>query len=356
MTRRCTTLLLGAGLLLVPAATARAEAPAAAAPPGFDTRRDGIERGNIETVEYDSKTVGAKRKMVIYTPPGYSKDSKYPVFYLLHGAGDNETGWQKKGSADVILDNLYADKKMVPMIVVMPNGFARKPGEPAGFGPPGKGAFPGFPPPGQILPGFFQDSLKLTAEQKKQVEELQKDVDGKLDQILTADQRKQLQQARQRGPGAFGRPGFGGGGPGRNSAFENDLLKDIIPYVESHFPVKADREHRAIAGLSMGGGQALTIGLKHLDKFAWVGGFSSALFGKQADLVPDTADQGKQLRLLWLSCGDQDRLMDASKSFHNALQQRKVAHAWHVDSGGHTWPVWKNDLYLVAQMLFSNRK
>jgi enterochelin esterase-like enzyme len=356
MTRRCTALLLGAGFLLAPATLVRADTPPAAPPPGFDTRRDGIERGKIETVEYDSKSVGAKRKMVIYTPPGYSKGARYPVLYLLHGAGDDETGWQKKGSADVILDNLYAAKKIVPMIVVMPNGFARKPGEPGGFGPPGKGAFAGAPRPGQLLPGFFQEALKLTAEQKKQVEELQKEVEGKLDQILTADQRKQLQQVRQRGPGGFGRPGFGAGGRGGTSAFEDDLLKDIIPYVESHYPVKADRDDRAIAGLSMGGGQALTIGLKHLDKFAWVGGFSSALFGKQADLVPESADPGKQLRLLWLSCGDQDRLMDASKSVHNALQQRKVAHVWHVDSGGHTWPVWKNDLYLVAQMLFRDRK
>src|SRR5262245_27406121 len=89
-----------------------------AAPKGFDKKRDDIARGKIETIEYDSKSVGTKRKMVIYTPPGYSKETKYPVFYLLHGAGDDETGWKVKGSADIILDNLYADKKLVPMIVV----------------------------------------------------------------------------------------------------------------------------------------------------------------------------------------------------------------------------------------------
>src|SRR5262245_58921874 len=91
-----------------------------AAPKGFDEKRDKIDRGKVETIEYDSKTVGAKRKAVVYTPPGYSKDSKYPVLYLLHGIGDDETGWTKKGSAEVILDNLHADKKLVPMIVVMP--------------------------------------------------------------------------------------------------------------------------------------------------------------------------------------------------------------------------------------------
>jgi enterochelin esterase-like enzyme len=278
MTRRSIGRLLGvsAFLFLSAATWAEPQTPLPPAPRGFDVRRDKIERGKIETVEYESKTVGAKRKMVICTPPGYSKDAKYPVFYLLHGAGDDETGWQKKGSADVILDNLYADKKLVPMIVVMPNGFARPAGDK--------------------------------------------------------------------------------GGKGGISAFEDDLLKDLIPYVESHYPVQADREHRAIAGLSMGGGQALRIGLKHLDKFAWVGGFSSALFGKQADLVADPADASKKLRLLWVSCGDQDRLLDASKSFHAALEEKKVPHVWHVDAGGHTWPVWKNDLYLVSQLLFQDKK
>src|SRR5262249_25624693 len=91
------------------------------APKALDARRDGIERGNVETVEYESKSVGGKRRMRVYTPPGFSKEKKYPVLYLLHGAGDSEAGWQRGGSAHVILDNLIADKKAVPMIVVMPN-------------------------------------------------------------------------------------------------------------------------------------------------------------------------------------------------------------------------------------------
>jgi putative heme-binding domain-containing protein len=239
-----------------------------AAPKGFDSKRADIKRGKVETIEYDSKAVDGKRKAVVYTPPGYSKDTKYPVFYLLHGAGDDETGWTRKGSAAVILDNLYADKKLVPMIVVMPNGFARAPGG------------------------------------------------------------------------------------GRNSAFEDDLLKDLIPYIESHYSAMTGPANRAIAGLSMGGGQALRIGLKNIDMFAWVGGFSSALFGRQGDILKEPAELSKRLRLLWVSCGDKDRLMDASKSFHAALDAKKVAHVWHVDSGGHTWPVWKNDLYLLSQMLF----
>jgi enterochelin esterase-like enzyme len=240
------------------------------APKGFDAKRDNIERGKLETVEYDSKTVGAKRKMVVYLPPGYRKDAKYPVLYLLHGAGDDERGWQQKGSADIILDNLYAGNKLVPTIVVMPNGFAKGP-------------------------------------------------------------------------------------KGKNDGFEDDLLKDIIPYVESHYPVLADREHRAIAGLSMGAGQSLTIGLKHLDSFAWIGAFSGG-GGKAANLLTDPEAARKQLRLLWISCGDADKGFKAAEGFHTVLEEKKVPHVWHIDTGGHTWPVWKNDLYLMSQMLFRNKQ
>src|SRR5258707_984491 len=101
--------------------TTKALAPA---PEGFDTKRDNITRGKLDAISYDSKTVGVKRNVLIYTPPGYSKDVAYPVLYLLHGIGGDETEWQKGGRADVILDNLYADKKAVPMIVVLPNGRA----------------------------------------------------------------------------------------------------------------------------------------------------------------------------------------------------------------------------------------
>jgi enterochelin esterase-like enzyme len=310
-----------------------------AAPKGFDSRRDGIEHGKIETVEYDSKSVGSKRKMVVYTPPGYSKDRKYPVLYLLHGAGDDETGWSRKGAANVILDNLYAEKKIVPMIVVMPNGFARPPSSPFA---------------GAIVKQADTDKDgKVTREEwlaaaKKFFEECDKDNKGILDEKQIAEGINRMTRSVPGAPPG-GRRGFG-----MNNLFENDLLKDIIPYVDSHYPTQADREHRAIAGLSMGGGQALSIGLKHLDTFAFVGGFSSALFGAQGDLIP--SDAPKQLRLLWLSCGDADRLMDASKAFHTTLEEKKVPHIWHIDSGGHTWPVWKNDLYLLAPMLFQDQK
>jgi enterochelin esterase-like enzyme len=250
-----------------------------APPKGFDTRREGNDRGKVETVEYDSTTVGVKRKAQVYTPPGYSKDHKYPVLYLLHGIGGNESEWTRGGAADVILDNLYADKRAVPMIVVLPNGRASK---------------------------------DLTA----------------------------------RDPIPKQSPAF--------AAFEKDLLTDLIPFIEKTYSVKADRESRALAGLSMGGGQSLNFGLSHLDTFAWVGGFSSAPNTKKVDdLVKDPAEAAKKLKLLWVSCGDKDRLMGTSRGFHDALDAKKVPHVWHVHpGGGHDFAVWKADLYHFASLLF----
>lgn len=247
-------------------------------PKGFDTRRDGTARGKLETVEYESSTVGAKRKAQVYTPPGFSKDTKYPVLYLLHGIGGDEREWTRGGAADAVLDNLYADQKAVPMIVVLPNGRASK----------------------DLTP---RDPIPKQS------------------------------------------PAF--------AAFEKDLLTDLIPFIEKTYPVKADRESRAIAGLSMGGGQSLNFGLAHLDTFAWVGGFSSAPNTKRADdLVKDPAAAAKKLKLLWVSCGDKDRLMGISRGFHEALDGMKVPHVWQVDSGGHDFRVWKADLYHFAPLLF----
>jgi enterochelin esterase-like enzyme len=340
-------LVVPAFLLLSVPPRADSTSPLAPAPKGFDTRREGVAKGKVETAEYDSKTLGSKRRLVVYLPPGYVKDGKYPVLYLLHGAGGNETNWTRPGAADAILDNLYADKKAVPMIVVMPNGSTQS----GSMGPVLAGA---------IMKAADTDKKgKVTADElaaaaRKLFDECDKDKKGTIDQKQLTDGINRLLAAQ--GPGRPGRPGRPGGfpGAGANTAFENDLLKDVIPYVESHYPVQADREHRAIAGLSMGGGQALTIGLKHTDQFAWVGGFSSAIFSRSGDLLGD-GSAARKLRLLWLSCGDKDRLMDASKAFHAALEEKMIPHIWHVDSGDHAWPVWKNDLYLLSQKLFQDK-
>lgn len=251
------------------------------APKGFSTRRDGVPQGTVETVEYESKTVGNKRKAVVYTPPGFSKDRKYPVLYLLHGIGDDETGWTNQGAAAGILDNLYAEKSIAPMIVVMPNGRARK------------------------------------------------------DDRAGGDWQAQV-------------PAF--------EKFEDDLLRDLIPAIESRYPVDSRRDSRALAGLSMGGGQSLNFGLRHLDTFGWVGGFSSAPITKPVnELIPESGTPNPP-KLLWISCGDEDFILDVSTKFHQGLVTRKIPHTWRFSSGGHTWDVWKNDLYFFSQKLFQNEK
>jgi enterochelin esterase-like enzyme len=137
------------------------------------------------------------------------------------------------------------------------------------------------------------------------------------------------------------------------AAFERELLGDLIPFIESKYSVNGDRTHRALAGLSMGGGQSLNFGLGNLDSFAWIGGFSSAPNTEQpAQLVPDPAAAREKLKLLWVSCGNEDSLFNISEGLHNYLAESSVPHAWHIDAGGHTFPVWKNDLYHFAALLF----
>jgi enterochelin esterase-like enzyme len=215
--------------------------------------------------------------MNVYTPPGYSKDKKYPVLYLLHGIGGDETEWQRFAKPDQLLDNLIADGKAVPMIIVMPNGRAQK------------------------------------------------------------DDRAQ---------GGFGSaPAF--------AVFEKDLLNDVIPAIESRYSVQADREHRALAGLSMGGGQTLNFGLTHLDTFAWLGGFSSAPNTKKpAELLPDPDAAKKQLKLFYLSCGNKDGLINISQGMHAYLKEHDVPHLWNVDGNAHDPTHWRNNLYYFAQKIF----
>ena len=134
--------------------------------------------------------------------------------------------------------------------------------------------------------------------------------------------------------------------------FERDLLEDIVPFIDAHYSVYTDRDHRAIAGLSMGGGQTLNIGLNHPETFAWVGGFSAAPNTKApAELVPDPAVP-KRLKLVWLACGSKDGLIRVSQGVHNYLKEKGVPHIWHVDGYAHDSPEWENNLYLFSQHLF----
>src|SRR5262249_8386239 len=138
------------------------------------------------------------------------------------------------------------------------------------------------------------------------------------------------------------------------AAFEKDLLTDLIPFIEKTYAVKAEREARALAGLSMGGGQALNFGLNHLDTFAWVGGFSSAPNTRSpASLIKDHAEAARKLRLLYVACGSKDGLFKISQGVHTMLDEKQVPHVYRViPGGGHDFRVWKSDLYHFAQLLF----
>ena len=250
-------------------------------PAGFDVVKENIPHGKVDSIVYESKTVGTKRKATIYLPPGYSKKTKYPVLYLLHGIGGDEYEWLRDGGHPaIILDNLNAEGKTKPMIVVMPNGRAAK-----------------------------DDSRKGNIMSPEKVQ------------------------------------GF--------ATFEQDLLNDLIPYMEKNFPVIKDRESRAIAGLSMGGGQSLNFGLGNLDKFAWVGGFSSAPNTKTPEqLVPNPDEARKRLKLLWISCGASDNLISFSKRTHDYLVKNNVPHIYYIEPGVHDFKVWKNGLYMFSQLIF----
>lgn len=247
-------------------------------PAGIVERRDGIAHGKLEMIEYDSKSVGTTRKMNVYTPPGYSQNQRYPVLYLLHGIGGDETEWQRFATPDMLFDNLIADGKAVPMIVVMPNGRAQK-------------------------------------------------------------------NDRAEGNVMASAPAF--------AAFEADLLNDVIPTIESRYSTFTDRNHRALAGLSMGGGQTLNFGFGNMDQFAWIGAFSSAPNTKPVtELVPDPVAAREKMNLIYLSCGNQDGLIRISQGVHAYLKQHGVPHIWQVDGNGHDATHWRNSLFYFAQQLF----
>ena len=251
-------------------------------PTGFNVVRADIPHGEWKTLEYDSKTLGIRRPLRVYTPPGYSAaaDRKYPVLYLQHGLGNISTFWITGARSPIIADNLIADGKMQPMIIVYPSGNAT-----------------------------------ATLADEKNGDRTQED---------------------------YGQP------------YTDDLLKEIIPFVESHYPVYTDKNHRALAGMSMGSGQTLNIGLTHLDLFAWIASVSAAPNMKKpvSDLIPDPAAVNK-LKLFWLASGNHDSLLMAnSMVMHNYLKEKGVSHIWRVDSNGHDTAVMGANFYYFAQKLF----
>jgi enterochelin esterase-like enzyme len=250
------------------------------APEGYNRLRPGIPHGRVELFEYDSTVTGTRRKANVYLPPGYSTERKYPVLYLLHGVGGDENEWLHVVSPDVILDNLIADGKAVPMIVVLPNGRALP--DDRAIGNP-------------YTPEKFAGFVK----------------------------------------------------------FEGDLLDCLIPAIQAKYSTLTDREHRALAGLSMGGGQTLNFGPAHLDTFAWLGAFSPAPNTKSpAELVPDLAAARGKLKLLYLSGGNKDGLIVVAQGVHRYLKAHDVPHIWNVDDHGHDGETWGSNLYHFVQRLF----
>jgi enterochelin esterase family protein len=261
----------------------------------FEATKD-VPHGEIRAAWYHSGTLNELRRLHVYTPPGYDSNSdRYPVFYLLHGAGDDDSGWSTIGRAGFILDNLVAAGKIRPMIVVMPNGSLPRP----------------------------------------------------------------TNMARP-APGATPSPEFRAAMEAFQNRFTNELLKDIIPFVEKTYRVQPGRENRAIAGLSMGGGQTLRVLTTNPDQFAYVGIWSAGLFGgnpeewekRNEEFLSKADSVNSGVKLLSISVGDKDFLLNASNSLVDVLKKRGIKHEAHTSGGGHTWINWRHYLSEFAPKLF----
>jgi len=240
-----------------------------------------VPHGDIRIKNYYSKVTNGWRNIYLYTPPGYDQNcnTKYPVLYILHGGGEDQRGWATQGKTDLILDNLIAEKKAVPMLVVMVDGNL-----------PSK--------------GFGLEAL---------------------------------------------------------TAFENELKQSVVPFIESNYRVKTDMNSRALAGLSMGGLQTLHAGVRNTEMFAYLGVFSSGwwsnnneLSGPQYDFMKqNSATINKNLKQFWIAMGGkEDIAWQNCQTMMAKFDEMKVKYSYSEYPGGHTWPVWRNNLYNFSQLLF----
>jgi enterochelin esterase family protein len=263
-----------------------------------------VPHGQVREVWYDSKVTGSWRHALVYLPPDYEANTKarYPVLYLQHGGGEDETGWIRQGRANFILDNLIASGSAKPMIVVMAYGYARRAGEvpdptPKPFGSP---------------------------EMRKAMQDMAK-------------------------------------------VFEDDVTQALVPFVDATYRTIADRDHRAMAGLSMGGMQTFQITLNHLDLFSWIGGFSGAgglqmITDQKPDwkaayngVFADPAAFAKKVHLLWLGVGtvEPERMRLGIQGLHTALTEIGIKHVyWESPGTDHEWQTWRRDLKDFAPRLF----
>lgn len=263
-----------------------------------------VSHGTVSAVWYPSASLKTTRRMTVYTPPGYERGTaRYPVLYLFHGGGGDEEAWTELGRTNVILDNLIAQGKAKPMIVVMPN--------------------------------------------------------ANWNQVAVLDVGGPMPSPAARG-GAGAAPG------GQDYAVaERAIVDDIVPFVDKNYRTQARREERAIAGLSMGGGISINVGLKRLDTFATVGQFSSGMFGGIAGaaeavdfekispgIFKDPAATNKRLRLLYFSCGTEDPRMPFQTKAAEELRSHKIALTVNSFPGAHVWRVWRHSLADMAVKLF----
>jgi len=257
-------------------------------PPKLPWEVNDVPHGVIHHHFYHSAVVGDDRDFYVYTPPGYAKKKRYPTLYLLHGFSDDASAWTAVGHANVILDNLIAQGKAKPMIVVMPLGYGA---------------------PEILATGFGADRDPELVKRNKE-------------------------------------------------KFREALLTEVLPQVERAYSVSRDRSARAVAGLSMGGGESLYVGLNTLDRFAWIGAFSSGMFGKDsgAEFPALDSNANRQLRLLWIACGTEDHLISQNRRFREWLQSKGVRHTDIETPGAHTWRVWRRNLASFAALLFKENR
>jgi enterochelin esterase family protein len=263
----------------------------------FDDAKD-VLHGTVRLETYQSKAIGGPRTLWIYTPPGYDRGTtRYPVFYLLHGSGNIDSSWMLTGRANYIMDNLIAEGKARPMIIVNPLGYAR-----AGVG--------------------------------------------------TGPDRAQDVAAQGGGRANPPTPGSPAAQPG--GLFAQDLLDDVIPYVEKNFRALAGADNRALGGLSMGGGQTVQVGFTHPDTFHYLVIMSAGSQANPETMYADFFNGGyKKLKLLWMGIGKDDNLVGPSaKTLDAALTKAGITHTFQVGEGRHEWVVWRHHLYDVAPLLF----
>jgi enterochelin esterase-like enzyme len=264
--------------------------------------------GDVGEHWYFSKVTNAWRRCFVYTPPGYDQQpaTRFPVLYLQHGAGEDETGWIRQGRANFILDNLLADGKAKPMLIVMDRGYATKDGS-------------------AVKPIFGPNAPALGSPESLNNM-----------QALTA-------------------------------AFEDVVVQDLVPVIDATYRTVPDREHRALAGLSMGAMQSFHIGFRHLDTFAYIGGFSGAptgfVFGGYAydpktfynGIFADPSAFNQKVRLLWVGVGtaEGERMYNGVKAFHEAMTAAGIHHVYYESPGtAHEWQTWRRDLRDFAPRLF----